>query len=70
VGLAVQSAGEDGVIGDPDDAQPKESRWPSFETVPIGELKHRLQGKPLPPVEEYQVKLEKLGSKTGVSPGT
>jgi hypothetical protein len=38
--------------------------------VPIGELKHRLQGKPLPLVEEYQVKLEKLGSKTGVSPGT
>jgi hypothetical protein len=61
------------VIADQDDAQPKESRWPSFETAPIGELKHRLQAKPLPPVEEYLVKLEKLeklGSKAGVSPGT
>jgi hypothetical protein len=31
-----------------------------FETVPIGELKHRLPAKLLPLVEEYRDKLEKL----------
>jgi hypothetical protein len=31
-----------------------------FETVPIGELKHRLPAKLLPLVEEYREKLEKL----------
>jgi hypothetical protein len=30
-----------------------------FETVPIGELTHRLPAKPLPLVEEYLEKLEK-----------
>jgi len=31
-----------------------------FESVPIGELKHRLPAKLLPLVEEYKEKLEKL----------
>jgi hypothetical protein len=31
-----------------------------FETVPIGDLKHRLPAKLLPLVEEYRGKLEKL----------
>jgi hypothetical protein len=33
-----------------------------FETVPIGELKHRLPAKLLPLVEEYKEKLEKLSA--------
>ncbi len=33
-----------------------------FETVPIGDLKHRLPAKLLPLVEEYKDKLEKLSA--------
>jgi hypothetical protein len=36
-----------------------------FETVPIGELKHRLPAKLLPLVEEYKDKLGKLGADQG-----
>lgn len=36
-----------------------------FETVPIGELKHRLPAKLLPLVEEYREKLEKLTVEQG-----
>jgi len=36
-----------------------------FETVPIGELKHRLPAKLLPLVEEYKEKLEKLSTDQG-----
>jgi hypothetical protein len=36
-----------------------------FETVPIGELKHRLPAKLLPLVEEYKDKLEKLPADQG-----
>jgi hypothetical protein len=36
-----------------------------FETVPIGELKHRLPAKLLPLVEEYRGKLEKLTAEQG-----
>jgi hypothetical protein len=36
-----------------------------FETVPIGELKHRLPAKLLPLVEEYKDKLEKLSASQG-----
>jgi hypothetical protein len=36
-----------------------------FETVPIGELKHRLPAKLLPLVEEYRDKLEKLSASQG-----
>jgi hypothetical protein len=36
-----------------------------FETVPIGELKHRLPAKLLPLVEEYREKLEKLTAEQG-----
>lgn len=36
-----------------------------FETVPIGELKHRLPAKLLPLVEEYRDKLEKLSADEG-----
>jgi hypothetical protein len=36
-----------------------------FETVPIGELKHRLPAKLLPLVEEYREKLEKLSADHG-----
>jgi hypothetical protein len=36
-----------------------------FETVPIGELKHRLPGKLLPLVEEYKDKLGKLAADVG-----
>jgi hypothetical protein len=36
-----------------------------FETVPIGELKHRLPAKLLPLVEEYREKLEKLSADQG-----
>jgi hypothetical protein len=36
-----------------------------FETVPIGELKHRLPAKLLPLVEEYKDKLEKLPTDQG-----
>jgi hypothetical protein len=36
-----------------------------FETVPIGELKHRLPAKLLPLVEEYKDKLEKLSADQG-----
>jgi hypothetical protein len=36
-----------------------------FETVPIGELKHRLPAKLLPLVEEYRDKLEKLPADQG-----
>ena len=36
-----------------------------FETVPIGELKHRLPAKLLPLVEEYREKLEKLTTDQG-----
>lgn len=36
-----------------------------FETVPIGELKHRLPAKLLPLVEEYRDKLEKLSADQG-----
>jgi hypothetical protein len=36
-----------------------------FETVPIGELKHRLPAKLLPLVEEYTDKLEKLSADQG-----
>jgi hypothetical protein len=36
-----------------------------FETVPIGELKHRLPAKLLPLVEEYRDKLEKLTAEQG-----
>jgi hypothetical protein len=36
-----------------------------FETVPIGELKHRLPAKLLPLVEEYRDKLEKLTTEQG-----
>jgi hypothetical protein len=36
-----------------------------FETVPIGELKHRLPAKLLPLVEEYKEKLEKLQAEQG-----
>lgn len=36
-----------------------------FETVPIGELKHRLSAKLLPLVEEYREKLEKLTAEQG-----
>ena len=36
-----------------------------FETVPIGELKHRLPAKLLPLVEEYRAKLEKLTAEQG-----
>jgi hypothetical protein len=36
-----------------------------FETVPIGELKHRLPAKLLPLVEEYREKLEKLTADQG-----
>jgi hypothetical protein len=36
-----------------------------FETVPIGELKHRLPAKLLPLVEEYKDKLEKLQTDQG-----
>jgi hypothetical protein len=36
-----------------------------FETVPIGELKHRLPAKLLPLVEEYREKLEKLSGDQG-----
>ena len=36
-----------------------------FETVPIGELKHRLPAKLLPLVEEYKEKLEKLPADQG-----
>jgi hypothetical protein len=41
----------------------------TFETVLIGELKHRLPAKLLPLVEEYREKLEKLTAEQGgVSP--
>jgi hypothetical protein len=36
-----------------------------FETVPIGELKHRLPAKLLPLVEEYRGKMEKLTAEQG-----
>ena len=36
-----------------------------FETVPIGELKHRLPAKLLPLVEEYREKLAKLSADQG-----
>jgi hypothetical protein len=36
-----------------------------FETVPIGELKHRLPAKLLPLVEEYRGKREKLTAEQG-----
>jgi hypothetical protein len=36
-----------------------------FETIPIGELKHRLPSKLLPLVEEYREKLEKLTAEQG-----
>jgi len=36
-----------------------------FETVPIGELKHRLPAKLLPLVEEYKDKLAKLSADQG-----
>jgi hypothetical protein len=36
-----------------------------FETVPIGELKHRLPAKLLPLVEEYREKLGKLTADQG-----
>jgi hypothetical protein len=36
-----------------------------FETVPIGELKHRLPAKLLPLVEEYREKMEKLSADQG-----
>ena len=36
-----------------------------FESVPIGELKHRLPAKLLPLVEEYKEKLEKLMADQG-----
>jgi hypothetical protein len=36
-----------------------------LETVPIGELKHRLPAKLLPLVEEYKEKLEKLPADQG-----
>ena len=36
-----------------------------FETVPIGELKHRLPAKLLPLVEEYREKMEKLTADQG-----
>jgi len=36
-----------------------------FETVPIGELKHRLPAKLLPLVEEYRDKLEKVTAEQG-----
>src|SRR5262245_23818119 len=36
-----------------------------FETVPIGELKHRLPAKLLPLVEEYREKLGKLSAEQG-----
>jgi hypothetical protein len=36
-----------------------------FETVPIGELKHRLPAKLLPLVEEYREKMEKLTAEQG-----
>jgi hypothetical protein len=36
-----------------------------FETVPIGELKHRLPAKLLPIVEEYREKPEKLTVEPG-----
>jgi hypothetical protein len=36
-----------------------------FETVPIGELKHRLPAKLLPLVEEYRDRLEKLSGDQG-----
>lgn len=36
-----------------------------FETVPIGELKHRLPAKLLPLVEEYREKLGKLSAAQG-----
>ena len=36
-----------------------------IETVPIGELKHRLSAKLLPLVEEYRAKLEKLTAEQG-----
>jgi hypothetical protein len=36
-----------------------------FETVPIGELKHRLSAKLLPLVEEYRGKMEKLSADQG-----
>ena len=40
-----------------------------FETVPIGELKHRLPAKLLPLVEEYKEKLEKLSADQGGEAG-
>jgi hypothetical protein len=36
-----------------------------FETVPIGELKHRLPAKLLPLVEEYREKLERFSADQG-----
>jgi hypothetical protein len=36
-----------------------------FETVPIGELKHRLPAKLLPLVEDYRDKLGKLSAEQG-----
>jgi hypothetical protein len=36
-----------------------------FETVPIGELKHRLPAKLLPLVEEFKAKLAKLSADQG-----
>jgi hypothetical protein len=36
-----------------------------FESVPIGELKHRLPAKLLPLVEEYREKMEKLTAEQG-----
>jgi len=36
-----------------------------FETVPIGELKHRFPAKLLPLVEEYREKLGKLSAEQG-----
>jgi hypothetical protein len=43
----------------------EEERMAKFETVPIGELKHRLPAKLLPLVEEYRDKLEKLTAEQG-----
>jgi hypothetical protein len=36
-----------------------------FETVPIGELKHRLPAKLLPLVEKYREKMDKLTAEQG-----
>jgi hypothetical protein len=36
-----------------------------FETVSIGELKHRLPAKLLPLIEDYRDKLEKLSAEQG-----